>query len=260
MERWLSSVIVSQADLGGGECSAQIRERIRPDDIDTAKDRLRAYIGGYPARLLEALSEAYPALLHVIGPRAFADLANRYSPHVPVGGYSLGDVGAALPAYLTDDELVRSLPFAVDLAQLEWAVLTAFHAEQQAPFDPAPLAEWTMDRWERARLSFQPAVAVIASDWPILDVWHARETPVEEIDIELDGRPQQVLVHRSDLQVVCESVSRVELDVLASLLAGTTLGETTERAASAHDVQADDVSTWFAGWMGRGLLVNCSAG
>lgn len=51
----------------------------------------------------------------------------------------------------------------------------AFHATLQSPFDPAQLAGLALDDWDRARLIVQPGVARLASDWPILDIWEARE-------------------------------------------------------------------------------------
>jgi len=222
--------------------------------------RLGAYVGGYPARIHEALCEAYPALRHVIGEGTFRDLVDRYRPCVPAGSYSLADVGVDLASFLVADEVADRFAFAPDLARLEWAVQTAFHASRCTPFDPAPLAAWTPEQWEAAVLQLQGDVALVDSAWPIVDVWNVRELAVEEIDVDLRDRPQTALVHRSGFRVVCRVPPAGEATVLASLIAGATLGEAIgELEALEGDLLASpaDVMEWFAGWIRDGLVAAC---
>ena len=47
---------------------------------------------------------------------------------------------------------------------------------------------------------------------------------VEDIDIELNGRPQQALVHRIGYRVACRVVTSEEADAIESLAARATLG------------------------------------
>ena len=204
----------------------------------------------------EALDEAYPAVRHVVGGTAFAELVRRYAPSVPTGLYSLTDVGSELPRCLTTDVLTAGLPMLPDLAALEWRVLRAFHAHERAPFDPASVTHWGLDQWERARVVFQPSVALVRSAWPILDVWELRETPIAEIDLEVEGRPQNVLVSRNGAGVVCEPVESAEAVVMEALLESVPLGESLERLVVASEDVAD-VSGWFAAWGSRGLIAEC---
>ena len=193
---------------------------------------------------------------HVVGDAAFAELVRRYAPSVPSGIYSLTDVGSELPRFLATDVLGVRLPMLPDLAALEWQVLRAFHAHECAPFDARPLAHWGLERWERARVVFHPSVALVRSPWPIHDLWMLRETPIAEIDLEVDGRSQDVLVSRSRASVVCELVAPAEAVVIGALLAGATLGDALEQLAAASEEVAD-VSSWFAAWAGRGLIADC---
>lgn len=252
-QRWLAGVILEPGGL-----DRAVREA--PDTLtiagDAARARLAAYADGYPARLEEALVEAFPALRHVLGHGTFRRLVERYRPHVPAGIWSLGDVGAALPAWIAGDEIAHALPLVPDLARLEFAVQRAFHAELEAPFDAAPLAAWGADDWNAARLGFQPGVALVRSPWPIRDVWEARTQPRETIDIDVEDRPQDVVVFRAGLRVCVEAVGADEAALLERLLGGTPLGEACERLA-ARDVPPEAVQAWLAGWVARGLVARC---
>ena len=221
-------------------------------------ERLDAYVNGYPARIFDALDEAYPAVRHLLGAAAFCDLAHRYCRHAPARTYSLNDVGVDLPAFVASDAVSTRFPFLADLAALEWRIVRAFHAREKPAFDMSVLAGWGLDEWGSARLEFQPSVAVVRSQWPIFDLWNLRETAHESIDLEVAGRPQDALVTRDGFTVHCESLELAEAVVLAALLEGATLGGALDRLEAA-DADVADVSAWFATWASRGLLTGCVA-
>jgi hypothetical protein len=247
-QRWLAGVILA------GDAEAAGPGPLASPPRGTIADRLHAHVDGYPARVREALAETFPAVAHLAGDAAFDALTRRYLPHVPAGGYGLGDVGGVLPDVLRDDPLGAELPFLADLARLEWAVHRAFHAHLASPFDPRVAAGWTPDDWAAARVRFQPGTVCIASPWPIRTLWEARRTPREEIDVVIEGRPEKGLVHRVEHRVACTPVEDAEAVVLARLLGGATLGEAVAGLA-AED--AERVGGWTASWAARGLVVAC---
>jgi hypothetical protein len=249
VQRWLAGVILHP----DGVDESRAGPIVRPPR-GTVGERLRAYTDGYPARLHEALQEAFPALAHLVGAAAFAEAVRRYRVAVPDGIYNLADVGRCLPQFLTDDAVGRAYPFAPDLARLEWAVQRAFHARPEAPFDAASVAGWGPDEWSSARIRFQPGATVVVSAWPIHALWRARETPIDDIDIEVEGRPETVLVHRVGYRVACDPIGADEASVLGRLLGGHTLEEST--ADLAVD-QAEALGGWTAGWVQRGIVACC---
>jgi len=233
-------------------------------DAALARERLAAYVNGYPARIFEALDEAFPAVRHLAGDTAFGEIVRRYAARVPAGIYSLSDAGAELPGFLASDPIGARLPFVADLAALEWRIALAFHAHERSRLDPSPLADWSLEQWEIARIELQPSVAIVRSAWPILDLWNLRDTAVSEIDLELVGRAQVVLVFREEFSVSCELVDSAQAVVIEALLEGAPLGAALERLAATSDEGADvsadisaDISLWFAAWVARGLIVDC---
>jgi hypothetical protein len=264
LQRWMATLILEHrghATDDIGEDSA-IERWIAIEELRRARLRLGAYVGGYPARIHEALCEAYPALRHVIGEGRFRALVDRYRSLVPAGSYSLADVGTDLPSFLVTDEIADRFGFAPDLARLEWAVQAAFHATLGVPLDPSPLAVWTPEQWEAAVFEFRSDLAFVDSRWPIVDVWNVREVAVEEIDVDLRDRSQSALVHRSGFGVVCRVAPVGEASALETLIAGASLGDAIADLDSADDempVSPADVMEWFAGWMRDGLIVACHA-
>lgn len=231
-----------------------LREHLRlPEGVDV-ETRLAVYRNGYPARLLDAMRDVFPAIANICGAPSFADLAGRYLQSRDLSRTALNEIGNEFPDYVAGDPLRDKLPFLPDLANLEWKVLRSFHACDRPPVDAARFAAWDLDDWDRAVLSFQPSVAVVRSSWPLCDLWTSRDTPRDEIDIDLIGRPQIVLVHRHGDDVDCTVLEPPAALLLGTLLDGATLGQAMEALATCAD--GVDPAAIFAGWLGDGLIAS----
>jgi hypothetical protein len=220
-------------------------------------DRLAVYAGGYFARFEEALTEVYEAARHIVGAKAFAELSHVYAERYPSHDYNLSFAGRHLPEFLSTYALTAKLPFLPDLAMLEWKVCRAFHAFDQPPLDPRRAAPLTLEEWDQARLIFQPSVNLVASAWPVLDLWEARKRPRTDINVDLVNRPQRVLVFRQQMHVRCELMTESQYRLLDGLLGGETLGATCRELANELSRVQRDVSEWFAGWRRAGLITAC---
>ena len=256
VQRWMQSRILPP-ERAAAEALSTVE--LNPQAGDPGVERLSVYSGGYVARMQEALEEAYEAVRHVLGARAFGELARGYAARYPSRDYNLSMAGRNLPVFLGFYPLTRELPFLPDLAALEWKVVEAFHAFDRPPLDPARLAAIPPEDWDRLRLAFQPSVGRIASAWPVLDVWEARKQPVGEVRIDLANRPQRVLVARRGLEVRCELMDELQDKTLAALLEGKTLGEVCGQAAAEADGGSPPLAEWFTRWAGNGLVAEVSS-
>lgn len=218
-------------------------------------ERLSAYSNGYVARLNEALSEVFEGVRHLVGNDAFIGLVEEYAAAFPSHDYNLNNVGRHFPEFLKTNKLAKDLGFLPDLAVLEWQVSRTFHAFDEKAFSLASLKASSEEDWQHLRLTFQPSAAVVESQWPVLDLWNARRTPVSKLKIDLVGHPQRVLVCRQGTDIHCDLLDPLQYKLLAELMAGRTLGEACEiLAESMSDDQSLSVQEWFAAWSARGLI------
>ncbi len=220
----------------------------------SGQERMAVYAEAYVARMMEALAETYETVRHLLGQEAFVELTENYMHVYPSHSYNLNDVGMAMPEFLAGTRFAEKLPFLMDVAKLERQVANTFHAFEAAAFDPSKLAGYSEEDWERLRVSFQPSLAVISSKWPILDIWKARTTPLEKIQIDLIDRPQDVLVSRRGLEVVCESLQPLQAELLLSLKRGEALGEVCARLS--ETAEEAPMGEWFSSWAARGLITH----
>ena len=251
-QRWMKSRIRLQAPASASPPNAMLN----PQRGVAPEERLAVYADGYLARNQEALADVYEAVRHVLGEPSFAALARAYAARYPSHDYNLSFSGRHLPELLADSPYTRRLPFLPDLARLEWLVCRAFHAFEAPPMNVTRLASVPPDLWGRLQLNFQPSVGVIASAWPIRDVWTARRQPRETVNIAVESRPQRVLVFRRGVEVVCELLDETQAAVLSALLAGRMLEDAVSAGVSGS--APADVTGWFAHWMRERLIVDAA--
>ena len=224
-----------------------------PPGID-AEERLAIYRDGYPSRILGALEETFPAIANILGDGSFANFTRRYIANQNLASYNLNNTGEQLPDYCHADSLTQDLAFLPDLARLEWAVRQAFHSHERKPISQATFSAWDMDDWERALITFQPSLDVVASAWPIHTLWCSRDRERCEIDIDLNNKPQTVLIFRKGYDVECKLISPLQARFLTHLRNGETLGRTAAMIEEQSD-SARDTTQAFSQWMRDGLIV-----
>ena len=253
LQRWMKSRILPR----GAATSGAPLDVLNPQRGTPGTERLAVYAGGYVARIRQSLAEVYEAVRHVLGEYAFSELAHGYAERYPSHDFNLSLAGRHLPEFLADHPLTSKLPFLPDLARLEWLVRQAFHAFDEPTLDPRRLAQIPLDDWDQARLVFRPSVGLVASAWPILDIWAARARAHSEISIDLVNRPQRVLVFRQQLEVRCELLDERQHALLEGLLAGHPLGAVLAALASPSGDQPLPLTAWFSRWSSLGLLLRC---
>lgn len=255
VQRWMRRRIYP--DLAEAGTAPSRRVELNDQGGGPGEDRLQVYADGYPARVAESLKETYEAVKHVLGEGMFLRVAAEYADTRPSVSFDLGMAGRNFSAFLKNARVTEKLPFLPELAQLEWRVAEAFHAYDAAPMDPAALAAFAPEDWERLVFAFRPSVTLFRSAWPVVDLWRARRTPIEEFDLELANRPQNVLVHRVGFKVACEALESEEFRVLEGLLAGRTLGAVCDELAAGLPDDADlPLDVWFGRWSGLGLFTS----
>lgn len=226
-----------------------------PDGVDPGT-RLAVHRDGYPARIASSLAEAFPAVANILGDGSLANLADRF---IRDGGpleRNLNRIGRSLPSFLANDRLTGELPFLSDLAALEWAVFECFHSAPGDDFDSSTIEAFSSDDWANARVVFCPGTAVVGSPWPIRELWNTRNLDRTEIDVDLSGRPERVLVYQVGFAVETRSIDAIEAHALGRLLSDARLGAVMAELAE-RGAEPDRVSALFACWSELGLLSSC---
>jgi len=266
LEHWLVAVstepdgaargVERASALYGTGAPAELENVVTPGPRLSALERLGIYNDGYFARLVECLRDDYPAVGYALGADAFEHVARDYIRTHPSRSPSLNAYGADFAEYLR----TRSetwLPFAAELARLEWALVQVIHAETGASLAPSALAEVPPDAWPRVRFVPKPALELLDLTYPVNAFYQAFRD-------ELEPEPpapaaSSLVVHRVGLVVYRLELEPAMRALLGDLLDGKTLGAalgelearlSPDELAGAHA----NLSAWFGAWVAAGFF------
>ena len=262
MQRWMQEVVVHPGRVGaavGAPGAAEIvpadaiADVILPSATLDPVERVGIYHGMYLLRMQDALGADYPALQHYLGDRFPAFVAAYVQSH-PSRSYTLNRLGDHVPAFVAGSPLVPRRAFAAELARVELAMTEAFDAAETPALSAEQIGAVPEDAWEHAVLRPVASLRLLALRYPVspwLDATHDEDHHHPAIR----RQDAWMVVHRRDYQVYRQDVTRDAHDLLASLVAGTPLGEAiAARLQSRRRVDPDQLFRWFRQWVSSGVF------
>ena len=207
-------------------------DEVRSDRLSAA-DRFSAYRNNVVGSLVNVLAAAFPATEALAGADNFRFAAQAFLREHPPRQARLLAYGAEFPLWLRLFRPAQAKPWLPDLARLEWARNEALFAADADPIKPEALANVPPDSVPGLRFTLLPSVRVIASSWPVHELWEqaqdgriSAEPPVR--------RDQQVLVLRPGLGVKQLPLAPADAALLGALHAGETFATAAEAAFAAE--------------------------
>ncbi len=205
--------------------------------------RLRIYRNHFRVTLAEALAANYPACERLLGEACFGALARRFIASHPPATPCLFEYGLGFPLFIGRQPELRTLPYAADLARLEWAMLAAGNAPDRPALGPADLARLSPEALPDLRLTLHPAWRLVVSRWPLLAIWAVCRPGAGHEELSLEREPTRLLIGRDgDGDVVRLALWPGQTLFLRRLGRGHGLGAALTVAAL-HDYRFDAAAT-----------------
>ena len=264
--RPLTADFKMEAIAGQGQSAGEIAgSYVKPNSLLTSFERLEIYNRQYWFRVIDAVTEDFPALNAMLGSKKFDTLVLAYLRENPSTSFTLRNLGARLPAWLALHlEFAGPRPrLAVDTARLEWAYVEAFDGASQRPLDWQDFAGLGAD----STLRLQPHVQLLDLQYPVDELVLAVHKERPEVDIvsnavserrqtsrarlpKVNKSPVYLAVHRFDDSVYYRRIDREEFLLLTALRDGNSIADSIERAFEAGsltpELQAAKVQEYFS--------------
>jgi len=216
-----------------------------------AAERFSAYRTNVVASLVSVVAAAFPMTERAAGPDNFRYAASLFVRTHPPRQARLLAYGAELPSWLRQFKPAESQPWLADLADLEWARNEALFAADAEPLKLEALAGVPAEAIPGLRFALLPSARLLASAWPVHDLWLRAESEGRIADAPA-RRAQQVLVLRPGLSVKQLPLEPGDAALLGSLHAGETFATAAEAALAAQ--ATTDLQQLLLGHLVRGTF------
>ena len=129
--------------------------------------RFSVYRNNVAVSLKEALKTRFTFIFRLLGEVNFNTIAGEFiedrSPDSPLMMF----YGAAFPSFVSNCAQLDHLAYISDVARLELALRSAYHAADSTPIYPSALEAFAPNKLSKAYIELAPAVRLISSPWPI---------------------------------------------------------------------------------------------
>lgn len=227
---------------------------LRGDDKANEASRLAVYQQGYRIRLREALATEFPGLALLAG-RRFLPLLDDYVAAQPSTHFTIRWHGEGLARFLEHASPWCEQPELGEMAQLDWAISTAFDAADHDTVNTGDLAGVAPEAWAGLRLHPLPHAQLLRCTGNIDAFRRAADRGGPRPRLRRWRQARHLLVWRAALDVHYRQVASGELAPLRGALNGETFAHLCERLAERHGTAAlPRMAALLAQWLDEGLI------
>jgi hypothetical protein len=242
----------------GSSTAEQVSSYIRPNNRLSSFERLEIYNRQYWFRIIDALSEDFPALRSVVGSEIFDGVILGYLRDNPSQSYTLRDLGSKMPEWIRrHPEYVQERhDLAIDVVDLEWAYIEAFDRALLPPLDTTEQSVFTPETF----LKLQPHLQLLRLRYPVDELVlavHSGKPARHVMSNAVSGHnrsddvtqspmaPRETLlaVHRFENTVYYRRLEREAFRLLSSLQSGEPIGVAFEFAFRDSELSVEEQMT-----------------
>lgn len=189
-----------------------------------ARARLNVHRNNIAVSLIDALRDKHPVCAQLVGDDFFRAMAHVYvRDHLPSSPL-MWEYGETFGDFIDGFAPAAGVPYLADVARLEAARVSAYHAADRAPLDAAAFTALDPDALAGLRVDLHPSARIVPSRHAIFSLWaaHHGALAIETVD---PFAGEDALVTRPAFDVEVTLLPPGGADVLHALGRGDTLGD-----------------------------------
>jgi hypothetical protein len=199
--------------------------------------RFAVYRNNVAVSLTEALITGFPACHRMMGDDMFRSMAAAYIRAHPPKSPLMMEFGQELPKFLEASAPLQQMRWIADLARLELAMRSSYHAADCDALGVAELSAIAPEALPDMRFGLAPALRILRSNWPVLTIWSQDVLTANP----REGEAQDILITRVDYDPQPHLLRPGDTGFLAALTAGEPLSSAADVASATipdHDPTA----------------------
>jgi hypothetical protein len=162
--------------------------------------RFGIYRNNVYASLIEVLGGRFPVVTRLVGDDFFRAMARAYIKQAPPRSPVLLDYGVGFPDFVAAFAPAAEVPYLADVASLEWARHSSYHAADRTPLPLSELAS-AVHQAEDAVLELHPSLSLVSSQYPVVSIWELNAQAADVPPTRLEAGGEDALALRPHLNV-----------------------------------------------------------
>jgi hypothetical protein len=245
--------------LGAQQANPAIAASIVEQFGLSAGNRLAIYHNAYRLRICDALSKAYDKTHAYLGDDTFEEMCLGYITQHPSQYANMRWYGDQFANYLA--QLLAEHPVIAELAAFEWALSTAFDAEDASVLTAEDLGAIAPEQWETVGFNLHPSLQILSMQTNAVASWLSLDQEQAPPESVLHEQAVDWLIWRKELQPHFRSLDRHEAHALRGLAQGLSFSALCEEIADS--TEDEEIMTKIAGclqtWLVEGILVGVTS-
>lgn len=226
-------------------------------DRFSQKDRLNIYHSAYRLRLIDTLSNDFPALKKYVGDAQFIELASDYIAAHPSSHQSLRWFGEHFALFIQQHPDWSKKAEVAELAQFEWSQAMSFDSADLSLTGVDSLRQLAPEQWMSLKLVLHPSVNIMQFQTNAPELWQALTQDDMCPEVRQMQDAEHWLMWREDLQVVYRPLDTLEAIALTAFAQGNDFSAVCEELFDF--LSADEVpmraAQYLQHWMTSSLIV-----
>ena len=219
------------AEFDAEEFARALLDPNAPPPMGLTARRFAVYRNNVVVGLVDALAERFPACRRLVGEEFFHAMAGVHARRAPPRSPIIAEYGAGFADFIASFPPARDLPYLADVARLEYAVGSAYHAADATPLPVDAIRTVPPERFGRSALALHPSLRLVSSRYPIVSIWRTNMFDVEPGALEL-GEAQDALVLRAGFDVEAHVLPNGGCAFIEALSAGSSVDDAISSGAT----------------------------
>jgi len=194
--------------------------------------RFAVYRNNIVVSLIAALVARFPVVRELVGDAFFHAMARHFALRHPPRSRLMLAYGDAFPVFIAGFEPASALPYLADVAALEAARTSAYHAADAPALGPAEFGGVDPDALFAMTVQLHPSARILVSHFAIFSLWAAHQQALAIAGVD-PSTPEDVLVVRPLLDVEVTRLLPGGAVFITRLSAGASLGAAATAAIAA---------------------------
>lgn len=217
---------------------------------------LEIYNNAYRIRLLETLTQDYPALKQFMGEQSFETMASQFIQEYPSASFTLRTFGEHLFDFLRTHKDYSQLTCLAELASFEWCLTDVFDVADTPVVGVEVMNQLQPQAWPGLSVNLHASIKWLTLKWNIGDIYPALKSRTDMPEIVINPNRHYFLIWRQNNSPHYRMIDHTEW-LAIKIVESKNFSELClmlSKSSDSAETAALQAATYLKSWLMAGLI------